>query len=78
MLELVESGRVALENDIHVIARGVLLVGNTREIAFVHLLDRFDFATGAGNLGGDPVNHFFDPFLFAGRIEYEQTFVFFH
>src|SRR5258706_992654 len=78
MCHLLDHGRFALESDVHINPRAVLLVGDAAECALVHFLNGFDFAACRGDLGGELVDAVLNRFFFSCRVQYEQAFVSFH
>ena len=69
---------LAFEDKIDVETRGMLLIGDAREGAFVHFLDRADFPTRGIDFGGDLVDRFFHAFFFSRGVQNKQTFVLLH
>src|SRR5437763_4482797 len=53
VLELLDEGGLAFEDDIHVKTRAVLLIGHAAEGALVHFLHRLDLASERGDLAGN-------------------------
>src|SRR5207253_2768172 len=75
---IVERGGLGFENNVHIVPRGVLFIGNTDKTLLVHLLNSFHFAAGGSDLGRDLIYRLLESFFFGGRFKYEQAFVSFH
>src|SRR6185436_2879921 len=76
--QLRDVARLNFENHAHVKTAVDFFVGNTGELALVHFLNRLNFAPGMSNFFGELVDQILQVLFFTGRVQYEQTFVFFH
>jgi Xaa-Pro aminopeptidase len=67
MFDLIQSGGIAFENDIHVKTGIGFWVGHAAERAPIHFLNGLDFASRRVDLIGDSVDGFFKD-LFLSRV----------